>query len=58
MGVLKAARLLSIMHVVPMAALAHVLLPDVVAFDAMLVPGWQAPATCHEATGRNQHAAA
>ncbi len=38
MGVLKAARLLSNMHVVPNAALAHVLLPDVVAFDAMLVP--------------------
>ncbi len=35
---LKAARLLSNMHVVPKAALAHVLLPDVVAFDAMLVP--------------------
>ena len=38
MGVLKAARLPSNMHAVPKAALAHVLLPDVVAFDAMLVP--------------------
>jgi hypothetical protein len=36
--VLKAARLLSNMHVLPKAALVHVLLPDVIAFDAVLMP--------------------
>jgi len=38
MGVLKAARPFSKMHIVPKAALAHVLLPDVVALYAVLVP--------------------